>query len=355
MESFGSNHYVPVLFTKAGERDALGDVDDHQKRAFTPLFVVHPIDWDFEVNQPKKTIDDHLDKLPDNLDKVWEHPAFIDTLHVEDETMADGRDPLEWIVARAAENGRQFIPVIAPERRREALDAARNLLASGITSDVCLRLGIENWGDEQQIDDLLTAVGVGRAETHLVLDLRGDAGPASRLALSGTLRGLPSPNEWKTLTVAATAMPQAPPSGHGVHEIPRQEWINYRAIVDGGSFGERQPTFGDYAIAYPDPFDDVDPRVLQISAKLKYTCDDKWLLGRGGLFKGTGGRGGGGESIRPVAAAISSHPEFAIPHCTGEDWIVAAAGTGPTGAPRTWVRVGTAHHILRVLGQIGSM
>lgn len=355
MESFGPDHYVPVLFTKAGERDAVGVIDDHQKDAFTPLWVVHPIDWDFELDQPKKSIDDHLVKLPADLDKVWERPAFIDTLHVEDETMADGRHPLEWIVATAADNGRQLVPVVAPERPSEARDAVRNLLASGITSDVCLRLGIEYWSDEQQIDDLLTGIGAARADTHLVLDLRGDAGPASRLALSSTLRALPSATEWKTLTVTATAMPQTPPAGHGIHEIPRQEWINYRAIVDGGSFGERQPTFGDYAIAYPDPFDDVDPRVLQISAKLKYTCDEKWLLGRGGLFKGTGGRGGGGESIRPAAAAISSHSEFALPHCTGEDWIVAAAETGPTGSPRTWVRVGTAHHLLRVLGQIGSM
>lgn len=124
----------------------------------------------------------------------------------------------------------------------------------------------------------------------------------------------------------------ANPAGRPRHpRDSRQEWLNYRAIVAGGSFGERQPTFGDYAIAYPDPFDDVDPRFMQISAKFKYTCDDKWLLGRGGLFKGTGGRGGGGDSIRPVASAISAHPDFAMPHCTGEDWLLAAAGTGPTG------------------------
>ena len=35
MEAFGVNHYVPVLFTKAGERDALGEIDEAQKTAFT--------------------------------------------------------------------------------------------------------------------------------------------------------------------------------------------------------------------------------------------------------------------------------------------------------------------------------
>ena len=40
---FGPNHYVPVLFTKAGERDALSEIGDVQKdslnrySSFTPL------------------------------------------------------------------------------------------------------------------------------------------------------------------------------------------------------------------------------------------------------------------------------------------------------------------------------
>jgi hypothetical protein len=355
VESFGSDHYVPVLFTKAGERDALGDIDDHQKAAFTPLFVAHPIDWDFELDQPKKTVDQHLAKLPADLQKVWDRDAFIDVLHLDSETMANGRHPLEWMVTEAVARGLPLIPVTAPGRSAASHGAVSNLLAAGTSTDVCLRLGVDHWGSGHQIDGFLSEIGAQKANTHLVLDLRNETGPASRIALSSTLQALPTPSEWKTLTVTATAMPQTPPAGQGLHEIVRQEWLNYQSILSNNSFGQRRPTFGDYAIAHPDPFDDVDPRMLQISAKLKYTSDDAWLLGRGALFKGTGGRSGGGEAIRPVALAISAHNHFTAPHCTGEDWILAAAADGPTGAPRTWVRVGTLHHLLRVLDQIGSM
>jgi hypothetical protein len=199
---------------------------------------------------------------------------------------------------------------------------------------------------------LLDDIGVERSSVHLVLDLRAETARSALFALTTGLRTLATPAEWKTLTVTATAIPQTAPEGRGIHELTRQEWLNYQDMVHNNRFGERQPTFGDYGIAHPDPLADIDPRMLQISAKLKYTSDDKWLLGRGGLFKGTAGRSGGGEEIRPVARAISARDEFTQGHCGAEEWIVAAADNGPTGAPRTWVKIGTWHHLLRVLDQM---
>jgi Beta protein len=64
----------------------------------------------------------------------------------------------------------------------------------------------------------------------------------------------------------------------------------------------RLPTFGDYAVAHPDPSrGDVDPKVMSISAGLRYTIDDEWLVAKGGLYKATGGRSLGGEAAIPVA------------------------------------------------------
>lgn len=71
MDAFDSTHYVPVLFTKAGERDALKAIGDVPKTAFTPLLVVHPISWDFDKDAPEKNIDQHLAKLPTELAKTW--------------------------------------------------------------------------------------------------------------------------------------------------------------------------------------------------------------------------------------------------------------------------------------------
>lgn len=357
MESFGSNHYVPILFTKAGERDALKEIADDRKSFFTPLFVVHPVDWDFDLDQPKKSIDEHLKKLPAELAKCWpSRAAFVDVLHLDEQTMSDGSHPLEWIVNEAAKVDCQLVPVFSPSRTDACIQAVANLISTGRTTDVCLRLEAEHWPvppQDNEIDMLLARVGADKSDTHLVIDLRDGTGAASRFALGTALRSLVSPTEWKTLTVTATAMPQTPPSGQGLHEIPRQEWLNYQSLVETGGYGVRVPTYGDYAIGHPDLLDDINPRMLQISAKLKYTCSEQWLVARGALFKGTGGRSEGGEAIRPAARAISAHNDFALGHCRGEDWITAAAAQGPTGSPRTWITVGTSHHVQKVLDQIG--
>ena len=358
MEAFGIDHYVPVLLTKAGERDALASIDEVRKSRFTPLFVVHPIDWDFDRGEPKRTVDEHLSKLPAELLKSWSSlPAFIDVQHIDDRTMDDGRHPLEWIVVEAAGIGLPLVPVIAPSRSQDSLQAVRNLLNAGVCTDVCFRLEAENWPvppQSEQIDALIAGIGAVKSEVHLVIDLRDDTGAPSRFALASALQSLEDPTGWKSLTVTATAIPQSPPATQGLYEVPRQEWLNYQDLVANSRYGSRQPTFGDYAIAHPDLFEEVNPRFLSISAKLKYTCEDKWLIGKGALFKGRAGSSGGGETIRPVARAISAHNEFTPSHCDSEDWIVAAAADGPTGSPQTWVTVGTRHHLLRVLDQIES-
>lgn len=360
MDAFGSSHYVPILFTKAGERSAVAGLDDAVKDAFTPVFVIHPIDWDFDLDQPKKTVDEHLSKLPSELQKAWDgRPAFIDALLIDNDLMADGNHPLEWIVTEAASIGLPLIPVVSPDRSSDSFAAVRNLLESGTCSDVCLRLEADYWPapQVQQIDALLGEIGAERSAAHLILDLKDGTAQSSYFALTAALESLAAPSDWKTLTVAATAIPQAPPPSRGLYEITRQEWLNYQRLVADGRYGSRRPAFGDYAVAHPDPLADaepINPRFMQISAKLKYTCEDKWLIGKGGLFKGTGGRGVGGEAIRPVAADIAAHAEFSAGHCSTEEWISSAATTGPTGAPKTWVEVGTRHHLCRVTRQLAE-
>ncbi|AMU70035.1 beta family protein [Mycobacteroides abscessus] len=358
MTAFAANHYVPILFTKAGERDALSEIPDDQKSSFTPLLVVHPIDWDFDNDQPKKRIDDHLIKLPKQLTDSWgKRKAFIDAMHVDREIMSDGSHPVTWMVRTAHQTGLTLIPVVAPSRSSASIAGVRQLIKDGLTTEVCLRLEVDEWPvlpapEPDPITVLIKELGVSRESVHLVLDLRNETARPSLFALTAGLRSLATPAEWRTLTVAATAMPQTAPDGHGVHEIPRQEWLNYQDLLLNNQFGDRKPTFGDYGIAHPDPLADIDPKVLQISAKLKYTTDDKWLLGKGGLYKGNAGRSGGGEQIRPVARAISAHDEFTPQHCAPEDWIVAASQNGPTGNPRKWLTIGTKHHVQRVLDQL---
>ena len=86
------------------------------------------------------------------------------------------------------------------------------------------------------------------------------------------------------MTVTATAMPQTPPPGRGIHELVRQESVNYQDILSSDRYGARQPTFSDYGVATR-THSRIQPPDVQIKRKLKYACGDKSLLARGGFLE----------------------------------------------------------------------
>jgi hypothetical protein len=49
---------------------------------------------------------------------------------------------------------------------------------------------------------------------------------------------------------------------------------------------------------------------MQISAQLRYTMDECWLVAKGDLFKGRAGTGVGGAAVPPLAAMIANAWEF---------------------------------------------
>lgn len=53
-------HYVPIVKGKAGEYSALQDLAPAVKQAVTPLIEIPVVPWDFENEEPAKTLDAHL-------------------------------------------------------------------------------------------------------------------------------------------------------------------------------------------------------------------------------------------------------------------------------------------------------
>ncbi|MFZ2272169.1 beta family protein [Corynebacterium variabile] len=350
----GIDTYVPILYTKAGERRALGSLDSAKKKRLLPLFVIPPIQWDYMEEQPLKTIDEHLAKLPGQLIADWgTGTAFIDGYHVMDEVIA-GLNPIEWIVDQTRTEGLPLIPAVSEVYSPAYIAGVQNLVTSQDRQQVCLRLTAEQWPGLTggSVAAFLRRLGVDVENVHLVLDLRDDTSQAALAHVAAELQRLPHALDWRTVTVAATAIPATSPTrGSGIDVIDRQEWINYQSLLGSRAYGAREPLFGDYAISHPD-LAETDPRKLQIRAKIKYTADDTWLWVKGGMYKANNGQSVGGTAIIPAVAALKARPEYTSGHCGGEQWIDAAAGVGPTGNTTTWVTVGTQHHLLRVLDQV---
>ena len=352
--AFDHRHYVPVVLTKRGERRALADLAPSIKSGFTPLFEVAPIDWNFDLDEPAKTIDEHLKTLGDDLAGCWgSDRAFIDMRFIEPtERMSDGSHPLDWLIVRANAAGATLLPSVSPSR-----DAAyRAAAARSVARDgrgACVRLATGEWPSATgttQLDGLLRELAISPAEVDLMLDLAEDGAASSGLALAAVrneLNALPNATDWRTVTVSGAGFPKDLSGlGRGLSVVERTEWTLYQDLLAGPSTSVI-PQFGDYGVAHPDPILNIDPRLLSISAAFRYTIDRAWLVAKGELFKGAGGSGRGGAAALPVAAAIAADSRFAgAAHCAGDAWIAAVPGSG--GNPEAWRRVATTHHLTHV-------
>lgn len=358
--------YIPILPTKAGELSALGDLPAGVKAGFSPLFVIHPITFDFETDMPSKTAVQHVSGLGKKIATAWgTDRAFVDSIFLSDEPVPDDfRDPVQIVIDDAAREGLKLVPVVRPDQSLgHTTVAARTHRDTGVGT--CVRLSPRHWPTSpsrtQALDELLIGVGVSPIDTDLVLDLGAEV--HSDLAtelVNMALRSLSHAEEWRSLTLAGGSFPTnlSQIQKDRLTRLPRLEWRLFSHVrTEAAAAGLRIPTFGDYAVAHPDPSTgDVDPRVMSISASLRYTIDGEWLVAKGALFKGTGGRSLGGAAAIPVAQMIASAPEFCgRNYSAGDAWIDQTSREATNGgSPQTWRRVGTNHHLTLVTESLST-
>lgn len=360
MVSFGHNHYVPVLKGKLGEFRALEVLTGEIKDSMTPLLEVPPIPWDFEEEVPARTVDHHLRTFVPNIEKFWgaDHIIFVDMNFIpEDVRMKDSDHPLTWVFNQAKDKGLQLIPVTGIRRDEEYQRAVKDVVSQD-GRGFCIRIETTDIEDEEleaTLEQLITNLDARKSETHLILDLKeiqkDQIGLLVR-SLRDVIRTLPEPLEWKTLTLCATAFPQtmsgfAPDS---INLTSRVEWQLWTTLLHNASKIPRMPTFGDYTIVHPELLE-IDPRIMQLGAKIKYTFDNDWII-----VKGTSIRRGGPDQTRDLCKNIIELSEYrGSTFSWGDNYIKECAdGTVGVGNQTTWVTVGVNHHIVFVINQLSS-
>jgi Beta protein len=362
---FDQHHYVPILLSKRGERRAISELPLAVKAAMTPLFVIPPVDWDFEAEAPAKSVGSHIAKQPTDLKTAWgTRRAFVDLMFIEDGPLVNMQHPLVWLTEMANAIGLPLVPVTGVDRSTPYLQAVTDVIARD-GRGMCLRLAPEEWpvGTRRlsDLDSLLVQLGIDPADTDLVLDV-GDAvalSPGLTLtAVSAELAALPYINEWRSITVTASAFPKgAGAFAKGMNYVDRADWQLYQSLVALIGRAGRLPSFGDYVVAHPDPAVDVDPRMMQNSATLRYTAAQEWMFPKGDLFRGRGTSGQGAAAVPPIAALVANDPRFlGEGHCTTDQWISDVATGIESGAnPEMWRRRGTRHHLQLVTEQLSTL
>lgn len=343
---FGPDHYVPVLKAKTGEKGALASLAAPLRQGVTPLL---------EIVEMKggKTVDEHVQSAFRSMAKsLREYPrCFLDAREIA----PAGTTGAEAVFRRAMDEGLSFTPVTGIARKSDVSAALKYGL-----SGVAIRLereDLERGGMGIRLRTFLTNHGLKPPAVDLIMDM----GPVNEMVLEGVtaladafLREVPDHAKWRTFTLAGCAFPDSmgnktvPRESHAL--VDRLEWVAWREhLYAHRNRLARLPTFADGCVQHPSGVEGFDPRTMPVSASIRYTRADQWLLVKGQSTRRVPAR----IQFPMLARRLVSGPFKGFfdgaKHCEGCRLAkTAAEGAAGFGAPVVWRRLGTVHHITMV-------
>jgi hypothetical protein len=350
---FGPDHYVPVLKIKQGEKKALQQVSAQIRSRMTPLLEV------VERNAATSpTVAKHLDTaFKDLKNAVAGFPRYLLDCR---EIAPDGPGAATEVFSRAAKLGIPFAPVTGLSRavdEKAALAHRANGIAIRLTRDE-----FEEGRIPGELPTFMKAYGLAPGEVDLILDISAVENmvtPGIEALTNAFLGDVPAKQQWRTLTVSGCAFPlgMGGVDRNSYDLVERSEWLAWRdGLHANRAHLERLPTFSDCVIQHPSGVEGFDPRIMPVSAAIRYGLPDQWLL-----IKGVSTRMiPPGEQFPDLATQlVYGHLTgyFAgAAHCRGCAAMHAAANGAPKlGSAAVWRRLGTVHHITRAVEGIAAL
>jgi hypothetical protein len=351
--------YVPLLKAKQGEFRALANLAAATRNSILPLLEHPPLEGYGEDAPEPPEVDTQLERLPAKIQRAWSPglPLLLDLGLVEDDAaLGAGEHPINYVFGRLRELGIEAIPVTALARN----DEHRRAVAEAVALDgrgACMRIIAEDLDDpEQAIDaalELLADSNIEVDETDLLLDL-GELGQnvgPNVLVVDVALRDLREREQWRSVTLAATSVPDV--SGYGpdsVNLARRLEWELWQRVLARDL--PRSPDFGDYGIFGAQAAGPVSEFAFAPSPNIRYTTDEEWLI-----LKAKSAIRHGYEQFNQLCRDLVARTEYAGEDFSWGDGYIArcAADEDGPGNASTWIQVNTNHHITAVAEQLASL
>lgn len=267
--------------------------------------------------------------------------------------MRDHQHPLTFIIDEARTRNVNVIPVTGTDRDADYNVAVRNaILQDGL--GLALRIKEHDFGDLQtNIDSIIGSLKVLPDQVDLIVDYNY-VDPQSKirttLFLNGLINSLPYLQGWRNIILSGTSFPEnlSSVSADTVDQIERTEWLIWKKLLSN-NIGRRL-IFSDYGIANPQPFDG-DPRFINMSANIRYTASDKFII-----FKGKATRKAGSSQYHQLATQVVNHAEYSGPNFSAGDHYIHQVSNkedGPGNATK-WRMTGTNHHLTYVTNELSS-
>ena len=347
---FSYQHYVPTLKWKLGEYSSLKEIRTELKEKFTPLIEIPPIQFG-------KTIDKHIEKVAEKIEDSWgdNNIFFLDLPDINsDARLEENIHPLEFLASDIRKRNLKMVPVTGFDKNEEYQKQIHKINQKD-NKGFCLRIYPKDIKEMKlKLKDIKELTGVNTTDIDLIFDLKYMSEEIVNMFqgfLPDMINSIPELEYFRTFVFLATHFPinlsQIKP--YTICPLKRYEWIIWRHLVK--SRVRRKPTFGDYAIANPEIVQ-VDPRYMRMSANIRYTTKDEWLIFRGGQTK----RDGYGQ-FHDLSEKLINHKSYCGESFSSGDLYIkecAEHKVGP-GNATTWRKVGTNHHITFVVNQINEL
>lgn len=348
-------NYTAVLRWKKGEMGALSELDGEVKARLLPHLIMPPLtERDIELDRRLG----YAEFSPVQVERIrgsWGARPFLLDLRLAqfDKNIANDGDQFLRFLAASAKRGCSAIPVFdlsTSENRLEVV--AKHWIDTGC--GVAMRL---TWSDLDRpklaslVHQRMLKVVAKPSECILILDIADADLTASEdfsQTLVNSISRLLELGLWRRIVVEGTNFPEKNPAPeNGSVLVTRQEWINWKRVIEIDPDLIGVVVFGDYG---------ADNAVMRYKGgggpivHLRYAAYDKWLVARGGRRSEIGD-----GSIHQVARAIRESKAFAGDYFSAGDEYIAdwAANRISAGSATQWRKVNMNHHITRVVTDFG--
>lgn len=364
---FDHNYYLVGLQFKRAEYNALRDLKPNVMDRVVPLFTPSPHDFDPEETTPGK-VDKEFRSFIKKLENFWGQRRFFIDLGVLDENVRgeDGLHPVE-IMWREAARVCLFpptpIPVVALDYSLIYKAEVKKVI-DGTEVGICLRLtrhALNEANLESRINDFAAYYNLEPENIDLVVDF--GIVDSDGMDFSKIYSAMPYVSRWRTFTCIGGSFPKnlSHLKKSDTHWVERHEWLSYKEQIQNFSGSHRLPTFGDFGIYYPKGLPPIKG-VPDVSASVRYTVDDKFMVMRGESLKRSEF---GYKQYLAHAVLLNESESFCGRDYSAGDYYIAdiahryeellARERGGTGGPESWLQAGFNHHFTQVVGQISEL
>lgn len=347
-------HYTPILKWKQGEYKALSQCDINCLEMTTPLIEIPPIQWDFDREVYKKSLESHVQNFGQQLSDNWqlEMPLYLDANRLQTPWIDQNVHVYDECIRQANACGKHIIPVTSLDRDMSFQTAVSRHTTNGI----CIRITPDEiTTGAYDFNAVCEYFQLPPEAIDIIIDLESIASTQLNQKYSAvvdSLIQLPFINQWRSLTVAGTSYPES--MGEIKRDIidskPRLEWELWNRLISAPNI-PRLPRFGDYSIAYHTQ-EEVNPKFIQMSAAIRYSSAYEWVF-----VKGRSARTEGWEQTQDLCAKLIRDARYSGENFSSGDkyiWDRAHGNVGP-GNSSTWRQVGNSHHITLVTHQLANL